>query len=92
MAEFKSYKKESHKDWGNEQSESLNIDQITLGAILRIADSVEAMAVRYTEIIDQNQRFKKRIEVLQKRNYELWRSNYALRGHITRLKKQRDNK
>ena len=42
---FKNYKQESRKDWGtNQDSELLSIEQINLGAILRIADATEAMA------------------------------------------------
>lgn len=42
---FKQYKEESRKSWGTDKTSSLNMEQITLGAVLRIADSLEEIAM-----------------------------------------------
>jgi len=89
----RNFKEESKdKNWGTEVAEgrNLNTDQIRLGAELRMADSLELIA-----------KDKQRLEADKKYYYDLYiryRNLYlreckkasTLKGHITRLKKQRD--
>lgn len=85
---FKSYKQESRKDYGTSKDGALNIEQLQLGALLRIADASEAMAKNHNELIQQVENAK-----YWRKHYEdLYQSeansNRTLRGHITKLKKQ----
>jgi hypothetical protein len=43
MATFKNYREESKKQWGNNVGE-ITIEEVTLGATLRIADSLEEIS------------------------------------------------
>jgi len=76
---FKSYRKESRSDWGSSQEGALDLGQLKLGALLRIADGVETMARTITSLIDQNVRLKQQ-------NDTLIRSQRSLRGINRRLK------
>jgi hypothetical protein len=89
MAEIlKRYKEESRKDWGTEQINSLDKEQITLGAILRIADATEALAENHNSLIRDNNYLTDRVKELRDAKYAVQRSNTALKGHVTRLRKR----
>ena len=49
MGDFKSYRKESEKDYGTYDNDELSREQIKLGALLRIADATELMAKNYVQ-------------------------------------------
>ena len=86
----KNYKEESRANWVKTtatESEVLNTSELQFGAILRIADGVEKMAQRHTDLIDNVEYWKRRSERAEKSNRTLERSNNALRGHLTRAKK-----
>lgn len=84
---FKSFKEESKKsDWGTTTDAPLNIEQINLGAMLRIADATEKMAQRHTELIDQRDYYKSERDRLWKEVNRISHSNAALRGHLRRIK------
>lgn len=85
---FKDYKKESRKKWGNDQITPLDKEQITLGAILRIADATEALAENHNSLIRDNNYLTDRVKELRDAKYAIQRSNIALKGHITRLRKR----
>jgi tRNA G18 (ribose-2'-O)-methylase SpoU len=95
MAEkqWRDYKKQSRGNWGTDDPETvaLSMDQINCGAILRIADAAEAMAVRHTELIDRNKYLEKRNTELAERRDELYRSIYALKGHLTKMRNKLKN-
>lgn len=63
-------------------------DEVKIGAIQRIADATEKMAQRYTELIDQRDRLERWGRDLNVKCARLERSNAALRGQITKLKKR----
>jgi hypothetical protein len=88
MAEFKSYRKGSLIDWGAvlNDNEKLTTEQITMGAMLRIADATELMAKNYTELQSNLEMYKRRYNQEREKNYALRRRIDALRGHMTRLK------
>jgi hypothetical protein len=84
---FKSYMKESRDtDWGTTQSGNLTLEQIQAGAILRIADAVEKMAIRYTELIDERDRLQRWYKEKTAHNEKLEHQVRGLRGAITRMK------
>jgi len=87
---FKRYREESRNHWGAEldSSTNLSIEQINCGALLRIADATEKMAQSYQALIEDRDYYKKRhIECVQEIR-SLKKSNSALRGQITKLKKK----
>ena len=65
-----------------------NRDELKLGALQRIADATEAMAHRHTELIRDRDRYEN-LYRQERARVELWkRSNAALRGQITKLRKK----
>lgn len=89
MAKVRSWKKESRTDWGTllEDNESLPDEKLKLGAILRIADATELMASEQIKMKNDLEWYKKRYTESLEEIHGLRRSNAALKGHITRLKK-----
>lgn len=83
---FLSYKEQSRSNWGS-NSGGLTLDQIQAGAVLRIADAVEKMAQRHTELIAQRDNFERRLRSEEGENEYLRRRVNALRGVVTKLKK-----
>jgi len=90
MGEHRSYAKESRSNWGTSSSDALSIEQITLGATLRIADATEAMAKSHTALIEEKERYKRWHEEKSAAYDRLERSYRAVRGHLTRIKRERD--
>lgn len=85
---WKSYREESKADYGQETvSGNLCNDQLKLGAMLRIADAVEKIALNYQKLIDERDRYKRWYDDEIKKNEKHWRRQSALRGVITKLKK-----
>jgi phage shock protein A len=91
MAEFKHYKEESRKKWGTDQEEALTLDQINTGAVLRIADATEAMAVNFNELIAKNKRLTDLVEHSRTENKQLSNKVRGLKASITRLKNKNIN-
>jgi hypothetical protein len=90
MAEIKTWKDLSKENWG---SEGKNImfefrDKIKTGALQRIADAAESMAVNFVALQNDLDYYKKRYLEERDSNNALCKSNAALRGHITRYKKR----
>lgn len=63
-------------------------EQLILGCLLRIADAVEKMAIRHTELMRDRDYYSREAESLRGRRDSLMRSNSALKGQITKLKKK----
>ena len=63
-------------------------DNVRIGAILRIADSAELMARNYRELLEERERFERYWRMEESRRIRAERSNAALRGYITRLKRK----
>jgi hypothetical protein len=89
MANLKNWKDESRKDWATKlaDGETLSTEKIQLGAILRIADATELMASEQIKMKNDLEWYKRRYYEQTLEIQEIKRSNAALRGHITRLKK-----
>jgi len=86
------YRENSRKGWFNDQDNMKDHESIQLGAILRIADATEAMAKNYQELIRERDNFKRWNQQNRDEVKTLKAQNIALKGWITRLKKQRNNK
>lgn len=82
---FKSWRDSSKEGWGCTDREP-TLEQINAGSFMRIADAVERMAQRHTELMEQRDRFEKWYREEQKRNDYLKRGNASLRGHLKRTK------
>jgi len=78
------YRQTSRADWCSSGIEGINADSLQ-----RIADATEKMAQSYTELIWERDYLKAQRKRLIDRNDALTRSNAALRGVITKLKKDR---
>lgn len=83
------FKDESKKSWGIEvkyPDTKLTEEQIKLGAILRIADATELMAINYKDLQSDLERYKRWYHEERERNKALRKSTSSFRGHLTRLK------
>lgn len=86
---FRDCRNASRANWGTQQQgsdDSLTIEQIQLGAVLRIADATEAMAKNHNEMIAEINWLK-----ASRQNYiDLYRTeakaNRYLRAQITKLR------
>lgn len=84
----KSWREESKKDWGH-QDVACNLDQVKAGALLRIADAIEKMAVSWGALREERDRYERWYrEMLAEVDHKRRRIN-ALRGVITRNKRRR---
>lgn len=85
---FESYREGSKVNWGVQLNgdQGLSMEQIQLGALLRIADATEKMAVGYNQLIRDLEYYKREHKKAREREAILSRSNAALKGQITKLK------
>lgn len=86
---FKPYREESRKNYGTAVAEgaAISLEQLQVGALMRIADATENMAQRHTELISQRDYWEREARDLRKECARLRRSNSALRGVVKRLKR-----
>jgi len=85
-----SLREASRRDWGSDASRSGTVilaEDIRTGALLRIADAVEKMAERHTELIRQRDYYENEVKRLRTKREHLERSNASLRGHLSLKKK-----
>ena len=78
------YRQTSRADWC-----SSGIEGINAGSLQRIADAAEKMAQSYVALIEERERYKRWYENQRDLVQIERRSNSALRGVITKLKKDR---
>lgn len=83
--DFTNYREGSRWSWGA-KSNSLTLEQINIGALLRIAGATELMAKRYTDLLADRDYLALRRKELNAEVSHLKRQNAALRGHMKRLK------
>lgn len=91
MAERHSYKDKSRIDWGRalDDGQVLGRDELTLGALLRIADATEAMAENHVRLQEDRDWYERRLREETAARKRLQHANAALRGHIKRIKARR---
>ena len=82
-----SFRKESRRDWSTSGGAAPTLEWLQFGAIQRIADATELMARRHQELVDERDRYKRWYDTEHSEARRLARSNNALRGQITKLKK-----
>jgi hypothetical protein len=86
----KYFKEESRRDFYRE-ADRLTFDEVRLGALMRIADSLERLEKPYLALLDKVKLYRGLYEDELERRRGLERSNRALRAWVTRLKKSRAN-
>ena len=86
-----SYKDQSKLGWARDDGRYPNIDQLKFGALQRIADATEKMASSYENLRVDRDYYKGIAESRWDAMKKLERSNAALRGVITKLKKEAGN-
>lgn len=84
---FNAYKDETRKNWGCTDRKP-TIDELKLGALLRIADATEVMAHEYQKLINERDMYKRMYDGARASRDHFGRSNSALRGQITKLRKK----
>jgi len=75
----------SRQEWNGERTK----EDINAGSLQRIADATEKMAQSYVALIEERERYKRWYENQRDLVQIERRSNSALRGVITKLKKDR---
>jgi hypothetical protein len=75
----------SRANWNTDSPATL--EQINAGSFQRIADAVEIMAKRYSDLIEERDRYLRNWRFQQGRAESLKRRNAALCGVITKMKK-----
>jgi cell division protein FtsB len=73
----------SRQAWTSDDS----IEHINAGSLQRIANAVEALAANYNKLRDERDYWASQADVRSQRINMLKRSNSALRGQITKLKR-----
>lgn len=84
----RSYREYTKADWRFNGDNHSTHDVLKIGCLLRIADATELMAKRHQELIEERDRYKGWYDVVARDREAVNRSNAALRGVITRLKRQ----
>lgn len=79
----------SKKEWAH-SGENPSIQDIELGALLRIADSTEKMAVNHAELIRSRDMYKGFYEQARLTLKLRDRQIAALRGHLSRAKRKQE--
>lgn len=88
---FLNFRDESRKEYGTKQPSAdscLNNEQLKIGAILRIADAVEDVAKDYRQLQKEHDRLSQAYRRQGQYLEMSQRSNSALRGVITKLKRK----
>lgn len=82
---FKDYREESRTRWGT-HDEKIDREQLKLGALLRIADSLEKMEKPFDRLIRDVQYHQERADGLSKSLTKAEHRIAGLRGYIKRTK------
>ena len=79
----------SKKNFTTVVGNSVDNDTLKTGAMLRIADSVEKMAQYHVNILRDLENYKSMVSSKNETIQRLYKTNSALRGVITKLKKSK---
>lgn len=86
---FRNYRDASRINWGNEDTgNGLSLEQINTGAMLRVADACELMAKNHDQLVRAKEAAERSVQFWRNQANSLQRSNNALRGQITKLRKK----
>ena len=82
----KSFRQESKRNYVQEleDNEGMCLDQLKLGAIMRIADAIEIIAKEHQSLIEERNRYKRWFEDERQITKRLVNRNTRLRGYIKR--------
>lgn len=78
----------SRNDFRPKSKESITSEEVQLGVIQRIADSLERIEKPFKELIDSNEYLRKRVRNQNDEIHKLEKKIRSYKGWITRLKKQ----
>ena len=87
---FRNFKDASRNTgWGRDlcSAQVLSLEELRLGAELRIADAVELMAKNHQELINERDRYRLSAERRLQEITQLSRHIAGLRGYISKLKR-----
>lgn len=82
------FREASSRDWKTGSESGATFEEINSGSLQRIADATEKMAKRYDDLIYDRDLYMKMYKDKRGESESLFRSNAALRGVITKLKKK----
>lgn len=79
-----SFREHSKQNWNSASS----VEHINAGSLQRIADATEVMSKNYVQLQNERDSYKRIADSRYEAIERLQRSNSALRGQITKLKKK----
>lgn len=85
---FKNYRDESRRNWGRTTEGELEHDDLSFGALLRIADAAELMAQNHATLLQERDNYQRWYREEKEKKCALERRVNSLRGAITLLKKK----
>lgn len=85
---FKNYRDESRKNYGTTTDDSVCLEQLNAGCLLRIADATEAMAQNHNQLIREKEAMRISRDWFEYEYREAQKKNRYLRAQVTRLKNQ----
>lgn len=89
MSERLNLREETRKAYtSTTETNSFNLEQLRTGALLRIADATEKMAASYDQLRRERDNLSASVDAAWEREARLERRVAALRGVITRMKKE----
>lgn len=78
----------SRNEFSPKSKESMTFEEVQLGAIQRIADSLERIEKPFKELIESNEYLRKRVRNQNDEIHKLEKKMRSYKGWITRLKNQ----
>lgn len=87
MSEFKSHKDESRGNWGC-RNRNPKTEELQLGAMQRIADSLEKIEQPYLRLIERNEYLRRRVAQQAYDIHRLKNQNRGFKSWVTRLSRQ----
>lgn len=91
MPKFLNYREESRKQYGitpESESKGVTLEQLQVGALLRIADATELMAKNFLALQAENKRLQESLNYWRAEHGELSKRYSAQKGVITKMKKK----
>lgn len=84
---WKSFKEESKKNWGaDKKGQEMSREEIAHGCLLRIADAIEVMAKRHTDLIDERNRYERYYNQETAARKRIENTLKSTKGHLTRAR------
>jgi len=87
MSKLKSFQEISREEWRTDEHAQIR-EVLQIGALLRIAEATEKIAADYDQLKNDYDYMRSNRNTYRRLYRQEYRSNRALRGWITRLKKK----